>query len=193
MVRAQITSKLFPGSQRDDRAAAILARSGRTRSGRTRVGRRGHDARIFHRERDGTWPAGRLGGPGAVRGLRCRARIRQPLPGCPHVRGRGARPAGGAIRTPPYVANPISPRTVRRYTTVHRGTRRPAGDGASYAGSAATVTQHQSSRRRGSREADTDDARVSHGNRNGTWPVGCMGGPGAVRGLRRAAHSCRSR
>jgi hypothetical protein len=72
MVRSQITGKLFPGSQRDGRAAAILARSGR----------RGHDARIFHRDRDGTWLAGRLGGLGAVRGLRCRALIRQ-LPGCP--------------------------------------------------------------------------------------------------------------
>jgi hypothetical protein len=148
----------------------------------------GHDARIFHRDRDGTWPAGRLGGLGAVPGLRCRALIRQPLPGCPLNLGRGARPAGGAIRTPPYVANPISPGTVRRYTTIHRSARRPARDGESYAGSAADVTPHQSSRRRSSREADTDDARVPHGNRDGTWLVGCMGGPGAVRGLRPAAH-----
>jgi hypothetical protein len=59
-------SKLLPGSQRHGRAAVILAQSGR----------RGHDARISHRNWNGIWFAGRVGDPVAVCSLRKNLRQR---------------------------------------------------------------------------------------------------------------------
>jgi hypothetical protein len=55
-----IGRKLLPGSQRHDSTAGILAQSGRS----------GNDARIRHRNRDGSWLAGRVGGFGAICSLR---------------------------------------------------------------------------------------------------------------------------